>query len=233
MLGLAALVAAGVPAVVALRGGRNTIVRNASRDEDQMRRDSAYARYRARLDTILATSGDRAADTLQEMLRAKRDDRELVLAALERPQVTAPLLDTFARSPDLGIALQAIRNPNASSATLERIYRTHQNRTYFFQALAAHPNTPPLILREIHALRPAPITGLDIWFAGNPSTPTDVLLDVARTSESIDAVRMLLRHPALDCAMIEGVARGPAVHSQPDDAGVAEQLTNERAVRCH
>ena len=156
----------------------------------------------------------------------------MVLAALERPQVTAPLLDTFARSPDLGIALQAIRNANTSAQTLERVYRTHQYRNYFLQALVAHPNTPSAILREIHGLRPAPITGLDIWFAGNPATPTDVLRDVARTTESIDAVRTLLRHPALDCAIVESVAVGPAVRSHPAVTDVAEQLANARAAHC-
>ena len=231
-LGLAALAAACIPIIVELRGGRATIARNASRDADQGRRDSAYARYRARFDTIVTTSGPRAAHTVESLLRTHRDDRELVLAALERPQVSAPLLDTFARSPDLGIALQAVRNPNTSLETLEWIYRTHDNRTYFLQALAAHPNTPPGILREIHAVQPAPITGLDIWFAGNPSAPIDVLLDVARSTESIDAVRALLRHPSLDCAMIDGMARGPAVRAHAADADVAEQLASERATRC-
>jgi len=231
-LGLVALVACAAPAVLALRGGERTIAKNASRDAEQARRDSAYARYRLQLDTLLAASGDRSADTLEALLRRHRDDREFVLAGLERPQLSTALLDTFARSPDLGIALQAIRNPNAPAETLERIYRTHQYRTYFLQALAAHANTPPAILREIRALRPAPITGLDIWFAGNPSTPRDVLLDLARTSESIDAVRTLLRHPALDCPMIEGVAHGPAVRAHPGDADVSEKIGNERAGRC-
>jgi len=231
-VGLAALVAAAVPAVAALRGGRASIARNQSRDADQVRRDSAYARHRVRLDTVLAGSGDRAADTLEALAREHAADRELVLAVLERPEAPATLLDTFAHSPDLGIALQAIRNPNAQPETLERIYRTHQYRDYFLQALAAHANTPPAILREIRALRPAPITGLDIWFAGNRSTPTDVLLDVARTSESIDAVRTLLQHPALDCGMIEGVARGPALRAHADDADVAERLATLRATKC-
>ena len=230
--GLVALLACAAPAAVALRGGRLTIAKNTARDADQARRDIAYARYREQLDTLQVASGDRYADTLAALLRLHRDDREFVLAGLERPQLPTALLDTFARSPDLGIALQAIRNPNTPSAVLARIYRTHQHRTYFFQALAAHTNTPPAILREIHALRPAPITGLDLWFAGNPSTPVDVLLDVARTSESIDAARTLLRHPSLDCRMIEGVARGPALRAHPADADATERLASERAARC-
>ena len=231
-LGVAALVAAALPAVIAFRGGRSTIAKNATRDADQARRDSAYARYRARFDTMLGTSPDRATDTLQSLLSTHRDDRELVLAALERPQVPTALLDTFARSPDLGVALQAVRNRNASSETLERTYRTHPYRDYFLQALAEHPNTPPSILRAIHALQPAPITGLDIAFAGNPSAPADVLLDLARASANIEAVRTLLGHPTLDCAMIDGVVRGPAVRSHADDADVAERITNARATHC-
>ena len=233
LLGVTALLASGVPAALALRDGVRTIARNAHRDEEQARRDSALARHRARLDTLLATSGDRGAATLEAELRAHRDDRELVLAALERSQISPALLDSFAHSPDLGIALQAVRNPRTTSATLETIYHTHPNRTYFLQALAGHANAPPSLLREIRALRPAPITGLDIWFAGNPSTPTDVLRDVARTTESIDAMRTLLQHPALDCAMIEDATRGPAVRSHPDDRDIAERLTERRAARCH
>jgi len=232
ILGLTALVGSTIPAVAALRGGRSSIARNQSRDADQARRDSAYARHRVRLDTVIASSGERAADTLAVLLREHRNDRELVLAALERREMPAVLLDSFARSPDLGIALQAIRNPGAPRETLERTYRTHQYRDYFLQALVEHPNTPPAMLREIRALRPAPISGLDIWFAGNRSTPADVLLDVARTSESIDAVRALLRHPALDCAMIEAAASGPAVRAHPADVDVAQQIIERRVERC-
>jgi hypothetical protein len=156
-----------------------------------------------------------------------------VLAALERRELPAEVIDSFARSPDLGIALQAVRNPGAQRETLERIYRTHQYRDYFLQALVEHPNTSPATLREIRALRPAPITGLDIWFAGNRSTPADVLLDVARTSESIDAVRVLLRHPALDCAMIQAAASGPAVRAHSADVDVAQQIVETRRALCH
>ena len=232
LLGVTALLAAGVPAATAIRDGQRTNTRNAHRDDEQARRDSALVRHRARFDTLLATSGDRAEDTLEAEIRAHRGDRELVLAALERTQVSPALLDSFAHSPDLGIALQSVRNRRTTSTTLEGIFRTHPNRTYFLQSLAGHANTPPSVLREIRALRPAPITGLDIWFAGNPSTPTDVLRDVARTSESIDAVRTLLQHPALDCTMIEDAARGPAVRSHREDRDITERLTERRAARC-
>lgn len=232
-LGIVALCAAMAPAATELVRGRRIIQRNAERDADQARRDDALVRHRARLDTLLASAGGRAADTFASLLRMKANDREFVLAALERDVVSPGAIDTLARSSDLGIALQAIRNPRAMPATLEWVYRSSQYPMYFYQALAAHANTPPDILREIHRLRPAPIAGLDISFAGNSSAPTDVLRDVARTSESIDAVRTLLRHPALDCAMIEAVAGGPAVRARPPDADLTAQLTERRAARCH
>jgi hypothetical protein len=232
MIGIIALLASAAPAVIALRGGRETTAKNQRRDADQARRDSAYATHRARLDTILARSGEGASDTLQALLRRNPGERELLLAALERPQLPIALLDSFARSPDLGIALQAIRNPNAPPETLERLYRTHQYRDYFLQTLAAHANTPPAILREIRSMKPAPITGLDIWFAENPSTPPDVLLDVARTSESIEAVRRLLQHPALDCTMIENATHGPAVRGNPSDTDIADRMAEARTRLC-
>jgi hypothetical protein len=231
-LGMVALVATAVPAVISVRDGLVTGERNATRDAEQARRGARLDAQRARLDSAIASAGDGAADTVNAMLRARLDDRELVLAALERPIVSAALLDSFARSPDLGIALQAVRNRNTSPSTLESIYRTHVNRMYFLQALAGHANTPPAVIREIHGIRPVQITGLDIWFAGNPSAPVDVLRAVARESDSIHAVRALLQHPALDCAMVESVARGPAVRAHADDADVAARIAEARAARC-
>lgn len=232
-LGIVALLAAIAPAATEVVRGRRIIERNAERDADQARRDDALVRHRAWLDTLLANVGGRAADTVASLLRERANDREFVLAALELDVVSPGAIDTLAHSSDLGIALQAIRNPRAMPATLEWVYRSSQYPMYFYQALAAHANTPPGILREIHRLRPAPIAGLDIWFAGNPSAPTDLLRDVARTSESIVAVRTLLRHPALDCAMIEAVAGGPAVRAHPLDSDITAQLTERRAARCH
>lgn len=231
-LGIVALLAALTPAVTELVRGRRLIAHNAQADADQVRRDEALVHHRARLDTLLSSAGVRGADTLAALLRAQANDREFVLAALERDVVSTGALDTLARSSDLGIALQAVRNPRSTSATLEWAYRSSQYPMYFYQALAAHTNTPPGILHELHRIRPAPISGLDIWFAGNPSAPVDLLRDVARTSESIDAVRTLLRHPALDCAMIADVAGGPAVRAHPDDADIAEALAKLRSARC-
>ena len=231
-LGILALLAALAPAVTELIRGRRLIAHDAQADADQTRRDEALVRHRAQLDTLLSSAGARAADTLASLLRTKANDREFVLAALERDVVSPGAIDTLAHSSDLGIALQAIRNPRSRPATLAWAYRSSQYPMYFYQALAAHANTPPEILRELHGLRPAPISGLDIWFVANPSTPVDLLRDVARTSESIDAVRALLQHPALDCAMIADVAGGPAVRAHPSDDDIAAQLSQRRAARC-
>ena len=232
-LGVLALLGAALLTAIELRGGRQTIAKNARRDADQAGRDTALARHRARLDTIIGSVGEsRARDTLEALLRAHRSDRELVIAVLDRPQLSETMLDSLAHSPDLGIALHALQNPGTSSATLSNVYRTHSNRMYFFQVLAAHEHTPLDILREIHNLRPEPVTGLDIWFAGNPSSPPDVLLDLARKSESIDVVRRLLLRPSLDCGLLEAIARGPAARAYPDDADVVERITLARADRC-
>jgi hypothetical protein len=232
VLGVVALASALVPAASELINGRRTIERNAVRDADQVRRDSAIVQYRRELDTLISHAGDAGADTLNVMLRGRSADREFVLAALERDVVSPAMLDTLARSTDLGVALQAVRNPNASAAMLTRVYRTSDYPMYFYQALAAHAHTPPDILREIHRKRPAPISGLDISFAGNPSAPHDVLLDIARTSESIDAIRTLLRHPALDCAIVDAAAASPAVRTHGQDAEVPDRLRELRSTRC-
>jgi hypothetical protein len=232
VLGVVVLTSALVPAASELVNGRRTIERNAVRDADQVRRDSAIVRYRRELDTLISHAGDAGADTLNLLLRARRADREFVLAALERDLVSQATLDTLGRSNDLGVALQAVRNPNASAAMLTRVYRQSHYPMYFDQALAAHAHTPPDILREIHRKNPAPISGLDIWFAGNPSAPRDVLLDVARTSESIDAIRTLLRNPALDCAMVDAAAASPAVRTHGQDADVPDQLQELHSTRC-
>jgi hypothetical protein len=232
VLGVVALASALVPAASELVNARRTIERNAVRDADQARRDSAIVQYRRELDTLISHAGDAAADTLNVLLRARSADREFVLAALERDRVSQAMLDTLGRSNDLGLALQAVRNPNASAAMLARVYRTSAYPAYFYQALTAHAHTPPEILREIHRLHPAPISGLDISFAGNPSAPRDVLLDVARTSESIDAIRTLLRNPALDCAMVDAASASPAVRTHGQDAEVPDQLRELHSTRC-
>jgi hypothetical protein len=217
LLGVVALVAAALPAVVALAAGRSTVTRNADRDADQARRDDAVLRYQRSLDSLLARVPDRRADTLTALLRAKLGDREFIIAAADEYGVAPALLDSLAQSPDLGVALTAVRNPGTGSATLRRVYHRKQNPSYFFQDLAAHPHTPADILREIHLLRPAPITGLDYWYARNPATPSDVIRDIARTARDPDVMRQLIRHPAVDCHLLAEVAARSAGALRDDE----------------
>ena len=98
-----------------------------------------------------------------------------------------------------------MRNPNASARTLERVYRTASYPDYFYQALAAHHNTPPTLLRALHQ-NPGVISGLDIWLAGNPSTPQDVLTDIGRKTTDHSVVAALLENPSVDCTTMSALA---------------------------
>jgi hypothetical protein len=71
--------------------------------------------------------------------------------------------------------------------------------------LAAHRNTPPEILRELYQ-RPRTITGLDIWFAGNPATPKDILVNIAATTTDWNVVNALLGNAAVDCPTMTALA---------------------------
>ena len=70
-----------------------------------------------------------------------RSDRAFLLAALETHFVTEARLDELSAN-GLGTVLAVARNPRTRSDTLARIYRTNADPSYFFQALALHPNTP-------------------------------------------------------------------------------------------
>jgi hypothetical protein len=133
-------------------------------------------------------------------------DNAFLLAALPSDSMPPGLLDTLANSPDLNIALEAVRNPNTRPATLEHVYRTKTYPDYFYQALAAHHNTPPSVLLELYH-KPRTIMMLDIWFAGNPSTPHEVLDQLSRTATDRSIIAALLENPTLDCGMLTNVAK--------------------------
>jgi hypothetical protein len=147
--------------------------------------------------------GERA--YLDSSIRARINDRAFLLAALPNDSISPEVLDTLANSNDLGIALEAVRNPNTTGETLTRVYRTKSYPDYFFQALAAHRHTPPEILRDLYH-RPRTITGLDIWFAGNPLTPRDILNEISRTTSDRNVINALLANPALDCGLLTNLA---------------------------
>ena len=133
------------------------------------------------------------------------NDRAFLLAAIPNDSMPAGLLDTLANSPDLGIALEAVRNPNTRAETLDRVYRTKSYPDYFFQALAGHRQTPPNVLLELYR-RPRTITGLDIWFAGNPATPKEILDELAQTTKDKYVASALLENPSLDCGILTHLA---------------------------
>lgn len=185
--------------------GAQTRKKNRVRDDRQAAHSAEIARDRELIDAALKENAGRRGAWLDSAIRTRMTDRAFLLAALPNDSISPALLDTLADSEDMGIALESIRNPSAKSETLERVYRTKNYPDYFFQALAAHRNTPPDILREIRA-RPRTIGGLDIWFAANPSTPREILDEIARTNTDRSVIGALLENPAVDCRLLALVA---------------------------
>lgn len=178
---------------------------NASRDNQQARYSAAIASNRQQIDASLQANPGRQRAWLDSSIRARLNDRAFLLAALPHDSISSEVIDTVAYNPDLGVTLEALRNPNASAQTLERVYRTTSYPDYFYQALAAHHNTPDSVLRKLHQ-NPGVISGLDIWLAGNPSTPKDVLVDIGRKTTDRQVVAALLENPSADCATMSALA---------------------------
>ena len=93
-------------------------------------------------------------------------------------------------------------------------------------ALFAPKRTPPEILREIHRLRPAPITGLDYWLARNPAAPVDVVADLVSSSRDPETIRLLSRHPRVSCPMLRTLAE----HATPSVR--ADEILQTRLTAC-
>jgi hypothetical protein len=201
--------------------GIKTRTKNSARDDQQAVFSAAVARDRDLIDAELKRNPARQRAYLDSSMRAHMNDRAFLLAALPHDSISPTLLDTVANSPDMGITLEAIRNPNTSAETLSRIYKTHSYPDYFFQALAAHHHTPPDILRSIHR-NPGVMSNLDIWLAANPSTPKDVLEDIGKTSTDQHVIAQLLENPALDCGVLTqvGVRLTKAPQRDPPDPNV-------------
>jgi hypothetical protein len=214
-----------------IREGTKTIATNEVREERQLAHSAQIDRDRAFIAAGLGQNEHRQGAYIDSSIRARINDPAFLIAALENDSVSPAILDTLATSDDLGIALQAVRNPNTSRATLRRVYLTHSNPNYFLQALAGHPNTPPEIIREIYT-KPRTITGLDGWFARNPGTPRDVLEKIANTTTSTWALSQLLQNPELDCPLLEAAAR--TLEKTPSDsaATVVAQLDEHRPIVC-
>ena len=201
--------------------GLQTKSKNQGRDTKQAEFSAEVARDREMIASALKANPGRERAWLDSSIRARMTDRAFLLAALPRDSISPDILDSLANSPDLGIALESVRNPGTRSETLERVYRTKSYPDYFFQALAAHRNTPPVVLRELYA-RPQTITGLDIWFAGNPSTPREILDKISRTSTDRSVIGVLLENPSIDCKLLGqvGVNLMRVQHRDADDPNV-------------
>ena len=195
--------------------GRKTIALNMTRDAQQQARSQRIDENRKAIAALLRENPGRETAALEQLIQEKSGDDTFLLPALASEFVPAETLDRFARKDDYGVTLTVLRNPNCRAGTLARIYRTHSYPTYFHQALAAHPNTPVEILRELFN-KPRDISGLDIWFGKNPSTPADMLLELANTQD-INVIQSLLQNPRIDCTMLGRIEGGIKRSTRPDD----------------
>ena len=204
ILGWLALVAS--VALVGYTGaeGMRTKTRNNWRDQERAAYNAELFRNREVIATGLRANAGRERAYLDSSILARLDDRAFLLAALHNDSISASVLDTVAKSADRGIVLEAIRNPATSAETLKRVYELDRP-DYFYQALAGHANTPPEILRKLHA-NPGMISSLDIWLAGNPATPRDVLREIAGNTRDEHVLIRLVQNPSIDCA-VAGMAR--------------------------
>jgi len=221
------VVAASAIVVSNLVSGMQTIAKNRRRDDEQQRFSAEVWRERTTIADALKAHPGHERVWLDSAVRANIHDRAFLLAALPSDSISPELLDTLASSPDLGVTLEAVRNPNARAETLTRVYRTASYPDYFFQALAAHRNTPPEILRQLYK-RPRTITGLEIWFAGNPSTPKEILRDIARKTSDRSVAAALLENPALDCTTLSQLSVNLMKDHNRDADDPAVARLNER-----
>ena len=198
---------AGVLVLVAfnISQGFQTKSKNQVRDDQQAAFSAEIARDREMISAGLKENPGRERAWLDSSIRARMNDGAFLLAALPNDSISPEILDTLANSPGLNIALEAVRNPNTRAETLERVYRTKSYPDYFFQALAAHRHTPPSLLLEMYR-RPRTIMNLDIWFAGNPAAPKEILGDIARTANDRNVIGALLENPSLDCGTLTQLA---------------------------
>ncbi|MDQ6690806.1 MAG: hypothetical protein M3Z18_09890 [Gemmatimonadota bacterium] len=185
--------------------GEQTKSKNRRQDDQWEAQRAEIARDRELIDATLKHHPEQKHAWLDSSIRTRMNDRSFLLAALPNDSISPEILDSLANSPDMGIALEAVRNPGTNAATLERVYRTKAYPDYFFQALAAHRHTPPSVLLDLYR-RPRTITTLDIWFAGNPATPKEILLEIAGANKDRSVIGALLENPSLDCGILSKLA---------------------------
>ena len=192
---------------------------------------AAIARERQTIAAALRENPGREREWLDSSIRARRNDRAFLLAALPNDSISPSLLDTLANSLDLSVALEAIRNPSTETATLENVYRRNFRPAFLMEALAAHPRTPPYIFRELyHPDRDS--ANLDVWFAGNPATPREILAQIARKSTNTFVIAALLENPKLDCWLQGQLARNLMKEQNRDADNANVQRLAELVPEC-
>jgi len=146
---------------------------NHARDQEPERHREAIRANTQRIEGLLAAHpGEEAA--LIEREASGSNDRTLLIPLARSPYAPTSLLDRLARSPDLGVALSAVRNPNISQDTLVWVYRDHIYPAYFYSTLAGHPRSPSWMLAELYEKRDQN-AGVAPALSRNPNTPEGIL----------------------------------------------------------
>jgi hypothetical protein len=178
MMGFVSLGAAILLILTIIREGIGNRRQAEALEDTQARTTAEIDRNRELIAAALSDNKGRERAYLDSAIRSRMNDRAFLIAALPNDSISPDILDTLANSPDMGVALAAVRNRGTQGATLARVYREKSYPDYFFQALASHLNTPPEILRSIYR-KPGVISGLEVWLVANPATPRDVLEDIS------------------------------------------------------
>jgi hypothetical protein len=225
------MLSSAVPLGLAYQGFQ-TISLNQARDAQYQESLAAIKRNKEFIAEALGKNPGHESETLEGLVAAHAADRNFLLPLLESKFISPETLDKLASDSDFGITLSALRNPRCKAETLTRIYRTHTYPDYFFQTLAAHENTPPELLAELHR-RPASINGLDRSFARNPSTPPEILSEIASTTKESFVIQQLLQNPKLDCALLPHIEASLNKSERPHDDYSTREIQSLNAGRCN
>ena len=101
--GFAALAGAVLLVAYNVREGTKTVAKNEARDEKQAAHSAQITRDRELIAAGLQENSDRQRAWIDSSIRSRITDRAFLIAALENDSVSPGILDTLARSDDLGI----------------------------------------------------------------------------------------------------------------------------------
>lgn len=172
-----------------------------NRKELQSKRDNEIKENRAFIHAKIAENKGRENEWLNREIAIREKDELFLIPALETQFVWPENLEKLSQSEFTGVVHMVTRNPLTAADTLAAIYAKNLTNGYFNQALAAHKNTPVRILRELYS-HTQPNLQQQKWLAENPSTPKDILLNLAKSQEVI-VLHNLLNNSKIDCAIVE------------------------------